>query len=498
MDPLARPYYIEYRVTDMEGYTAEAAFGALRFEQTMRSRFARVVVRIGDYKQDSYFGGGQGIADVFPIEDDLLALRQVLWLATDSAYKAAGEALSAKQAQLKQLNVDEPVDDFAHAAPLESIEPLAKLDMDAEHWRSALADSSGMFRLDPEIQAVSTSLRFTAVNQYFINSEGTVTRHGSSQYLVTLEGAAQAPDGMYLQRSPYFASSNPKDLPAADKIIADTKEMVATLAALQQAPIMEEEYRGPVLFSGDAASDVIADLVANNVRGQKPRLGAPSRTVGAYSTSYKVRVLPAFVSITDDPTLETFGGQSLLGHYTVDDEGVKAAPVTVIQDGQLVNYLLGREPIRDFPNSNGHSRAAPGQSPSPSIGVLMVQAKETSSPAELEKKMLDLCREQQKPYGYLATTLGPRFAPRLLYRVWVKDGHRELVRGAVFNELDPRELRNSILALGNDPYVSNRAGPVATTIISPSILFDELEVKRSETSKEKLPAYPAPPISKKR
>jgi hypothetical protein len=38
---------------------------------------------------------------------------------------------------------------------------------------------------------------------------------------------------------------------------------------------------------------------------------------------------------------------------------------------------------------------------------------------------------------------------------------------------------------------------VATTVISPSILFDELEVKRADTSKDKLPDYPAPPLAKK-
>ena len=74
------------------------------------------------------------------------------------------------------------------------------------------------------------------------------------------------------------------------------------------------------------------------------------------------------------------------------------------------------------------------------------------------------------------------------------DGHEELVRGAVFSELDVRALRSDLIAVGNDPLVSNRAGGIATTVISPSLLFDELEVKRADTSKDKLPDYPAPPL----
>ena len=50
------------------------------------------------------------------------------------------------------------------------------------------------------------------------------------------------------------------------------------------------------------------------------------------------------------------------------------------------------------------------------------------------------------------------YNPRLLYRVYVSDGHEELVRGAVFNELDTRTLRNDLVAAGNDPLVSNREG----------------------------------------
>ena len=138
MDQVAAPYYIEYRIFDLDQYSAEAAFGALRFDVRSRFRFVRVVVRIGDYKQDSYFGQGQGTLDVMPLDNDMLALRHQLWLATDRAYKSAAESLTAKQAQLKQLTVDQPADDFAHADPVQSIGPLATLEFDPEPWKRML------------------------------------------------------------------------------------------------------------------------------------------------------------------------------------------------------------------------------------------------------------------------------------------------------------------------------------------------------------------------
>jgi TldD protein len=216
--------------------------------------------------------------------------------------------------------------------------------------------------------------------------------------------------------------------------------------------------------------------------------------------------------VIDDPTTNTFQGKSLVGSYEVDDEGVRAAKVSVVENGELINYLLGRQPIRDFPESNGHGRAAPGQAPRSSIGNLILQPSQPFSPAELKKKLLDICHDENKPYCYYAETLslsqarlgpgrgsGPtsvQFYPVLLYRVYVQDGHEELVRGAIFtDELDTRSLRNDLVAAGNDPLVSNRATGIPTTVISPSILFDELEIRRTSEKNGKLPEYTAPELT---
>src|SRR5271154_1956881 len=121
LDNVPAPYYIEYRVTDIDQFEASAVFGALRSQQRDHGRLLRVVVRVGDYKQDSFFGTGEGSIDLVSTDDDVFAIRHRIWLATDRAYKAASEALSAKQAALKQLKVDEPVDDFSKATPVEAI-----------------------------------------------------------------------------------------------------------------------------------------------------------------------------------------------------------------------------------------------------------------------------------------------------------------------------------------------------------------------------------------
>lgn len=496
LEDMSAPFYIDYRVVDVDEFNAEAAYGAVRTNVRTRLRFLKVVVRVGDYKQDSFFGQGEGVSDLIPVDDGVLAIRHELWGATDRAYKAATEALTAKQAQLKQLTIDQPVDDFAPAEPLQSIGPIVKLEIDPNPWVKLLQDATALYSTDPEIQSFDSLLKFQAVNRYFVNSEGTVVRDGHILGSLYIAGSSQAADGMELERSHGNEVPDLKDLRGGEDLLAHTRKMLESLKQLRAAPLADEDYRGPVLFSGDAAADVFSDFVGQNILGLKPDLGQPARTKGAWSTGYKTRVLPEFLSVVDDPTLASIDGKPLMGHYEVDDEGVKAVRVPVIENGKLVNYLLGRQPIRDFPKSNGHGRARiPWNNPGPSLGNMIVRSSEALSREDLKKTLIELCKQRELPYGYYVETLAPQRTPRLLYKVWVKDGHEELVRGATFGDLDARSLRNDIVAAGDDVYVSNRSLNVPHSIVNPSILFDELEVKRANRNKEKLPEYPAPPLT---
>ena len=494
MDNVPAPYYIEYRLSDVDEFSAEAAFGALRQDQRIHGRSLRVVVRVGDYKLDSYYGPGTGVVNFAPRDDDSIALRRDLWLATDRAYKIASEALASKKAVLSQYTADQPFDDFARAPALESFGSFVKLDFSAATWKETLEKVTNLYRSDAKIQALSAYVRFRAVNDYFVNTEGTSTRQGYTTYSLNLSAETQADDGMELGRSPFYVGGSASELPSQEKLLAETAAMLQTLKDLREAPMVEEDYRGPVLFSNDSASDILDGMIGANILGIRPKPGDSARTTGEFSSNYKGRVLPTFLSVVDDPTLKSFDGKSLIGSYQIDEEGVHVAALPVIKDGILVQYLLGRMPIRDFADSNGHGRAAPGQAPSPNIGVLILQPKESSSPDELKNKLIEMCKQEGKPYGYFAETL-VGYNPRLLYRVYVSDGHEELVRGAVFNELDTRTLRSNLVAAGNDPLVSNREGAVPTTVISPSILFDELEVKRTDKKNAKLPEYPPPTLT---
>src|SRR5438270_1438489 len=428
------PYYIEYSVADSSNYSASASFGALTSEQQTRSRVLSIVVRVGDYKQDNSFQG-TGLVDLLPMDDDVFAMRHAIWLATDRAYKQALSVYAAKQAMLRRYQVEQPIDDFSHEPPLTYIGDLAKLDAGKQNWTQLLQSLSALYRQDQQLNNFTASLNFSAGTRYFLNSEGTVTRKPEQQYRISIYGATQAADGMMLERNYGEVTPTLGELPSAEKLHAEALKLLGTLKLLREAPTVKDSYQGPVLFSGDSADSVFAELIANNVVGIKPKPGSNARTTGEYAGNYKNRILPAFLSIVDDPTLKVFQGEGLISSYEVDDEGVKAQPVTVVEKGELINYLTSRQPIRDFPNSNGHGRSELsmfGLSTEAKASTLMLKPDKPTPHDQLKKRLIELCKEQNLAYGYYAETMAPQarvtegeeeaeaaphFAPRLLYRV---------------------------------------------------------------------------------
>jgi TldD protein len=116
------------------------------------------------------------------------------------------------------------------------------------------------------------------------------------------------------------------------------------------------------------------------------------------------------------------------------------------------------------------------------MGAPLLRRHLIHAPVSFWSNPASLCREE---------TSTSELLPRLLYLVH-PDGTRKLVRGAIFDELDNRSLRSDIVAVGNDPYVSNSLGAVPQTTIAPSMLFDDIGVKRATLEQQKLPYY-APP-----
>jgi predicted Zn-dependent protease len=494
----AKPFFIQYRIEEVRDYSTKADFGAGEGAQRAHERVVRVTVRVGDYKTDSSGGRGDGALELAALDDDPIALRSALWTATDTAYKSALAAYAQKQAALKQVQTPPQADDFSHEKALISLAEPLELKVDENAWTERMEQVSGLYLKDPAAKAGGGNVQYSTAQfhgrvttTWLATSEGTILRKTAQQYQEVFAVGTQAPDGMRLDRSYASTGSSQGDLDAEADFEHHAVGLIASLAELRKAPLVEEEYHGPLLLSSDAGADTLRSLLTAGITATRPRLGTEARTNGPFASSLHAQVMPEFMNVIDDPGLKSFDGKGLVGAYDVDEEGVPAEAVKLITAGRLENYLLGREPVRDFPQSNGHGRAGITGAARPAIGVLKVTAENGASDAELNSKLLALAKERGLKSVYYVQTMGGEMTPRLLYRVNA-DGTRELVRGAVLDDLDQRAMRSGIAAAGKDLFVANSFGDVPQTVLAPALLFEDATVKRANEKNEKLPFYPPP------
>ncbi len=492
-----KPFFIQYRIEDVDDFETKAEFGASEGGSHTHQRIARVTVRVGDSKTDSSGGRGDGALQMVDLDDDPIAVRSALWSATDQAYKSALAAYAAKQSELKQVETPPQADDFSKEKAVISLEAPETLKLDDAAWTERMAKASGLYRTDPAVKATERDVEYSSTDFHarvtttrLVNSEGTIVRKAAAEYQEGIAVGTQAADGMRLDRSYASTGNSLKDLDAAGAFDKRAVGLLASLTDLRKAPLVEEEYHGPVLLSADASADTMRSLVAGGVTATRPKLGTEARTNGPFASSFHARVLPDFLDVVDDPGLKSFEGKDLVGAYEVDDEGVPGQAVKLVTAGKLESYLVGREPVRDFPQSNGHGRAGITGPPRPAIGVLKVTAQDGLTLDALNKKLLDLGKDRALKSVYYVETLGGD-APRLLYRI-SPDGKRELVRGAELDDLDQRALRSGVEAAGKDLFVANFFGDVPETVLAPALLVDDVTIRRANEKNDKLPFYPPP------
>jgi TldD protein len=493
-----KPYFIEYRIEDVQDFETRASYGAGDGSQHSHARIARISVRVGDYKTDNSGPRGDGALQLTTVDDDLIAMRSSLWSGTDQAYKAALAAYAQKQAELKQVQTPPQADDFSKQKPIISLAVPLKLSVDEKAWEARVAHDSGIYRTDPAVSATQRDIQYSTAafhgrvtTTWIVSSEGAIVRKSASSYSESFGVGTQADDGMRLDRSYGTSGVAVSDLDSAGEFKKHVLTLISSLNDLRKAPVVEEEYHGPVLFSADASADTLHLLLASGVTATRPKLGTEARTNGPFASSYHARILPEFLTVIDDPALKTWEGKYLVGSYSVDDEAVPAQTVKLVSDGHLENYLIGRTPVRDFPESNGHARAGVTGPPRPVIGVLKVTAQQGLTDEELNQKLLGIAKDRGLKSVYYVETLGAEATPRLLYRIDL-DGKRTLVRGAVLDDLDHRALRSGVEAAGKNLWVANYATEIPETVLAPALLFSDVTVKRANETNDKLPYYPPP------
>ncbi len=523
-----RPYYLAYTVSDLDQATVNATLGAVTAAHGYRGRVLRTDVRVGDPSFDNTnFEGGTRV-ETIPFEDDYAALRRELWLRTDEAYKGALETLARKRAAAAgQAGAGEDegtVGDFSKEAAAHLEVPFPAGSADPEALRDTARKLSALLVEFPEIQTSRVSATYAIVRRRFISSEGALVDDHQRTTRIDVIAETQAPDGMKLRSFVPFTAMTPAGLPPLAQMEKAVRGMAKELVAMRAAPVAASGA-GAVLFEGLAAPQLVKQLLGDQIAGTPPPKTAQAGSdegndQSALAGKLGQKVAAAIVSAVDDPTMASGpGGAPIYGAYKIDDEGVPAQRVSVVEHGVLKSLLMSRTPRKEIAHSNGHARAPRFASPRARVGTLVVSgAHPLARPALLQELgkiaksggvttyVVRLLDEETLPgtegddlSALLSFGLGshgpPPIRPLVVYRV--DHGKETLVRGVLLENLQPRSLKD-ITAVGAEPTVDNYMeggggfSGVPSTIVSPPLLVSDVDIRRQTGRNRKPPLYPSP------
>lgn len=527
-----RPYFISVWVQEQDNMNLVVRNGALIHRDLGGSpqRFAAAQVRVGSYRFDNsqlspenqYDYGGlgnllnqeSGWLGLTPLTPNIPAIRTTLWLVADTAYKRALVDFHKKKATQALTERADHLPDFSHETPVRDTAEEMPASVDVAAWQDRLARLTDMLTSRADIQDSMGMLTVTRQIDAYANTEGTQLRQPSARCVLMLSATTQAEDGTPLENFRSYAVRHPSQLPDDATLLADTLAMSEELSQLRQAEEFQP-YTGPAILDGEVAGVFFHEALGHRLEGERQRRPEEG---GTFKGKINQQVLPEFLSVLDDPTMERLDSRPLAGFYRYDDEGVPAQRVVLVDRGILKNYLMSRTPVDGFLKSNGHGRAQgpnPVQQPVGRMANLIISSAHPLPWAALKARLLEEVKRQERPYGLIirhayagetttendpGRSLGGfqawRNQPVLVYRVDLDTGREQLVRGV---ELvgTPLISLERVIATDDHPLVSNglcgaESGMVPVSTVSPALLTTQVELQRTSTRPRRVPILPSP------
>jgi len=510
-DPPA--YFISYTITDTQRTTVSGSNGALLNSDETRNRWLEVAVRTGSYDLDNTHkvdgrqppDGGPG--SNAPLDDDPEVLRRAIWLETDKQYRAAAEALIKIKAgkEVKVQTEEGRAPDFSREKAQVSSSPWVSYTLDRKPWEQKVREYTSYFRQSAAV--INSIVTFTAQaqNAVQLNSEGSQLQFGQIRYRLELFIQGKAGDGMDIDRYYNFDWVNAGEAPDDKAVYAAAAQLRKEMEGLVVSPLNDPTV-GPALLTGRAAAVFFHEVFGHRAEGHRQKDVNEGQT---FAKKVDEPILPEFLSVVDDPTMKKLGKQDLLGYFQFDDESVAGQRVVLVDHGVLKSFEMSRSPLVGFPHSNGHGRRQLGAEPVSRQGNLIVESNKTLTNTELRAKLVELVKQQGKPYGLLIDDIAGGFTftgrgqpqafqvePLVVYKVFADGRPDELVRGVDIVGT-PLAALTKIVATGDTPEVFNgycgaESGYVPVSAAAPAILTSELEVQKKQTSTDRPPILPPP------
>ena len=510
------PYFLSYMLWDVQGYRIEASMGAVETANPEPLRLVDVDLRVGSYEHDQsqYVGGfvgGPRLSAPIPQGNDTLLLRQALWAQTDARYKVALEQLAQKQSFLASHHGMDALPDWSKQKVLQQqdIDPI--IPPDTGVWVELCRKLSGVLADYGWLSESRVGYQYFYTTFYYVDSEGATYIQSLQENALLAALLCQAQDGAPLWDYLRIAArdSLSKKSVSFETLQDSLKALVQRMDKLRQSPPVGF-YRGPVLFAGSAAGEVVQHTLLDPQNRLRAPLGENTEQPFLLSLQGR-KYLPDNFSVRDVPGMRRYNDKELFGSYAFDHQGQTAEDISLVENGRLVDFYRGKLPLQsESSRENGHWRYGGGfpgvvkfdvsgtVSEQSLLDSLKARAHDEGTPFGLrvskftDDEALRLLRHplaQSIPTGGFAAARGTFSLPAPVTLDAVDDNTGEIIplRGLSFNALDSKSLRD-IAAAGDVLHVLE---PQASfSVLCPSLLFSLLDLGGSRQTQPHLPLLP--------
>lgn len=509
-----RPYFVSYLLRDLEQHWFQGRFGTLFGAERRQWRRAFADVRVGSYRNDHVRDGGLHDNDnqvesftysSLPVGRPLDGVLHGVWQLTESRYREAAEDLLEKRADsLHYRSENESYVSFERRDVIESVSTPSLPEVDHASWEEFVEKASAVGKNVPGVTGCDVELTVRNCQRVFVSTEGAriVDRLPLWQILVNLELANDA--GVAVPWCLSHFVRGPDELPALPELKKEIRQAFETMRAIANANTLRA-YSGPVLLGPRPAGLLMHEALGHRLEGNRLLSSGEGQT---FRDSLGESLLPEAITMVDDPTQQTYEGQSLVGHYVYDDEGVPARATRMVERGSIDGYLSTRAGIGKRHHSNGHARNEAFERPISRMGVTIVEAADPVDDAELKRRLIEEVKRRDLPFGIHVIDADSGETATKAYdfqaflgqiRVATKiypDGREEYLRDVSFVGTPLNAIRG-IVAAGtrrevDNSYCGAESGAVPVSTICPAFLVESLELQSSARTPQAPHTYPMP------
>lgn len=512
MEGMAPPFFISYSIVDFYNCSLAASLGSISSDNEFHFRRGIPTLLVGDYMRNNLniIDNRNQQPAITSLYDNASGIPITIWKDLDGSYKNAVEQYKAKMAMLQQQTQTKEelnLPDFEQVSPVNMVLQPNQLEFDKAYWEDYLRKASETAKQYPDILNSNVNLNVRNIMTYTYNTEGSRYAVPVTFYQLTFTANTRADDGQELNHTIWVENATLKQMPDLATFSNQCKTMMENLLELKNAPVINEAYSGPVLFEGLSVERIFRQAFSwYNKLAAAPKLTQLNANNYYYGSNnnqqqggndfemlLNKKVISRSLSVESITGQEFYNGERLNGYYPVDAEGVVPDKnLMLIENGVLRNMVNGREPTKKIQHTNGHVRYDYNSNSFRVMpGNLLITSNQTFSNEELRKKLIDAAKEEDLDYAYIVKEYDNDC--KMIYKIYVSDGHEELVRGAIIS--DDGNLKPFKRILGaSDKELITSVGEVQMAIIFPdALLFEELDVTRMPNIEFKKPYFVSKP-----